>query len=284
MNNKRVVLITGCSSGFGLLISKILSTKKDIIVCSTMRNLNKQGFLLNEVKKVGGNIDIFELDITKKDSIENCVNSITTKYGKIDVLVNNAGQAFGGFFEDLTEEEYRLQMEINFFGQINLIRKVLPNMHKNKSGKIINISSIAGLISYPGLGAYNSSKWAFDGFSESLRHELSPFGIKVFLIEPGSFDTRIFGENAKFAKNYKNIESKYYNWTSNMITDRVNNKNKKRGNPEKVATIVVDIIENRRKKFRNIIGIDARVSLFCKIIFPFCFFEKIVQYFAYYKK
>ncbi len=281
MSNQKIVLITGCSSGFGLLISKALSTDKNYKVYSSMRNLAKQDKLQSEIKKINGQINLLEIDVTKTETIKNAICEIKKREGKIDILVNNAGHAMGGFFEDLSDEEIREQLEVNFFGMQSMIRESLPLLFQSKNAKIINISSIAGLISYPGLGAYNASKWAVEGFSESLRSELSRFGINVSLVEPGSFETSIFKENAKFCTNHNNCESRYFQHTQYLIFTRIEKINKLRGNPQKVADKVVKIISQKNPKFRNIVGIDAKFTYFLKKFLPFTIFEKLVDYVAF---
>jgi short-subunit dehydrogenase len=280
MQNKTVVLITGCSSGFGLLTSKFLAMDTNFIIYASMRDLSKKSLLMAEVSKINRNIEFLEIDVTKKDTIEAGVKKIYEAHGKIDVLINNAGYAMGGFFEDLTEQEIREQMETNFFGMQNMTRAVLPIMHKNKTGKIINLSSIAGLVGFPGLGAYNASKHAVEGFSESLRLELLPFGIKVYLIEPGSFKTKIFEDNAKFACNHDNCESKYFDITKHFIETRIKKLDKVRGNPEDVAKKIIKVIKQKNPKFRNMVGVDAFGTLIFKRIMPYSIFERIVNFVA----
>ena len=194
----KVILITGSSSGFGMLTAVRLAQAGHRVI-ATMRDLNSSGALLDEGKKSGHEIETFQLDVTNKRSIRDTVRNVAAKHGYIDVLVNNAGYGIGGFFEDLTDEEIRAQMETNFFGVQNVTREVIPVMRQRRSGKIINISSIAGLSAAPSFGAYNASKWALEGFSESLRYEMKIWGIDVCLIEPGTYKTKIFYENARYA-------------------------------------------------------------------------------------
>ncbi|MFQ6675511.1 MAG: SDR family oxidoreductase, partial [Fidelibacterota bacterium] len=189
-----VVLITGCSSGFGLLTAARLSVRNHVVF-ATMRDLSAKGGLLKEVEKRGGNIRLLSLDVTDDDSIAGVHRQIVTEEGKLHVLVNNAGYGIGGFFEDLSEGEIREQMETNFFGVQKVCRAFLPLMRKTASipgeppVQIINISSPQGRSPYPGLGAYAASKWALEGFSESLYFELKPFGISVVVLEPGAHRT-----------------------------------------------------------------------------------------------
>jgi NAD(P)-dependent dehydrogenase (short-subunit alcohol dehydrogenase family) len=282
MNNlrKKVVLVTGTSSGFGMLTVLKLCSKRNYHVYASMRNLNKSQELLNRVKEAGGQIDLLELDVTNNETIKNAVSKIKNDFGYIDVLINNAGIAFGGFFEDLNQEEIRIQMETNFFGAQNVIREVLPLMHIKGSGRIINISSVAGLIGYPCLGAYNASKWALEGFSESLNLELAPFNIKVILVEPGSFKTKIFDENALYTKNVHNKESNYYEYSQYILSKRINELKKFRPDPDIAAKKIVELIEKKNPKFRNVVGLDAKIQLIIKKILPYKLFSGLVAFFA----
>ena len=209
MNNQKVILITGCSSGFGLLTAVRLAAQGHF-VWATMRDLGKKQLLENELTKRSAQAFIRELDVTKPSSIKNVIEEIQKIHFHIDVVVNNAGYGIAGFFEDLSEEEIRSQMETNFFGVQNTCREVIPLMRQRRQGKIINISSIAGRVASPCLGAYNASKWALEGFSESLYYEMALFGISVTLVEPGYYPTSIFTKNAHYAKNLDNAQSPYF--------------------------------------------------------------------------
>jgi NAD(P)-dependent dehydrogenase (short-subunit alcohol dehydrogenase family) len=184
MDNQRVILITGCSSGFGLLTAARLAAKGHFVWAS-MRDLSRKKLLEDELAKRQTQAFIRELDVTKPSTIKKVIEEIQKTHFHIDVLVNNAGYGLAGFFEDLSEEEIRAQMEVNFFGVQSVCREVIPLMRRRSQGKIINISSIAGRVASPCLGAYNTSKWALEAFSESLYYELGLFGISVSLVEPG---------------------------------------------------------------------------------------------------
>lgn len=188
---KKTAIVTGSSSGFGLLCAVELALK-GFTVIATMREVNKSKPLLERAKeqKVDNLIHVHPLDVTSTESI-NLFKTLLVDYPSVDVLVNNAGFALGGFSEELSIENYRLQFETNFFGLIAVTQAVLPLMRAKKHGRIINMSSISGRIGFPGLSAYVASKHALEGYSESLRLELKPFGIDVSLIEPGSFQTNI---------------------------------------------------------------------------------------------
>lgn len=186
----KVVLITGTSSGFGLLASAALA-RKGCHVIATMRNLDKKDRLLEATENVKDRITVMKLDITNHDEIEQVVESVMGKYGTIDVLVNNAGYAQGGFVEEIEMEKWREQLETNFFGTLAMTKAEVPHMRERGQGTIINVSSISGRMAMPGLAPYSASKFALEGFSESLRFELLPLGIHVVLVEPGSYKTPI---------------------------------------------------------------------------------------------
>ncbi|TKH87269.1 SDR family oxidoreductase, partial [Bacillus cereus] len=207
--NKKIAIITGASSGFGLLTTLELA-KKDYLVIATMRNLEKQVNLLSQAAQLNlqQNIKIQQLDVTDQNSIHN-FQLFLKEIQKVDLLVNNAGYANGGFVEEIPVEEYRKQFETNLFGAISITQLVLPYMRKQRSGKIINISSISGQVGFPGLSPYVSSKYALEGWSESLRLEVKPFGIDVALIEPGSYNTNIWEVGKQLAENQSDTTSPY---------------------------------------------------------------------------
>jgi short-subunit dehydrogenase len=157
-----------------------------------MRNLNKGENIKSLVEKEKIPIKILMLDVTDDKSVKNAIQSITAQASRIDVLVNNAGYGLFGAFEDLAMEEIKAQYETNLFGVIRVTQAVLPIMRKQKSGMIVNISSIAGRIGFPGSSAYVGTKFALEGLSESMAYELEPFGIKVILVEPGAIKTNFF--------------------------------------------------------------------------------------------
>jgi NAD(P)-dependent dehydrogenase (short-subunit alcohol dehydrogenase family) len=272
----QVILITGCSSGFGLLTAARLASKGHHVI-ATMRDPNKSPALMEEVKSRGGVVDIKRLDVTDKKSIQDAIREIGSTYGHIDILINNAGYGLGGFFEDLTDAEIRELFETNFFGVQNVIREVLPLMRPRKKGKIINISSTSGFSASPCFGAYNASKWALEGFSESLRYELKLFGIDVLLIEPGMYKTKIFYENERHASNFHNEESPYYpisKYLEARIRERVDDCHK---NPEEIAILVEKLIDAKNPAFRNIPDIESQILYLLRKILPFRIFSFLIQ-------
>ena len=218
----KVILITGCSSGFGMLTAAKLAAGGHTIY-ATMRNLQKQNTLKLELEQRDTMCQILHLDVTEDKSINKVIDIIEKQAGRLDVLINNAGYGIGGFFEDLSEEEIRSQFETNFFGVQKVTRSALPLMRataskssKDFSTKIINISSAQGRSTLPGLGAYGASKFALEGFSESLYFELQPFGIEVVILEPGTFLTKAIDENSHEANAGLDTDSPYVKYAKRL--------------------------------------------------------------------
>lgn len=180
---KKTVLITGASAGFGKLIAKKFQAE-DWNVIATMRSPEKETELTGL-----GNVLVNRLDVTDKESIANAVAEGVDKFGKIDVLVNNAGYGVFGPMEPATHDDIRRQFEVNVFGLMDVTRAVLPHMRNRAEGIVINFSSIGGRISFPYMSLYHATKYAIEGLTESLQYELNPMGIKMKLIEPGAFET-----------------------------------------------------------------------------------------------
>ncbi len=163
MDNQKVILITGCSSGFGLLTAARLAAQGHF-VWATMRDLSKKQALENELAKRNAQAFIRELDVTKPSTIKNVIEEIQKTHFHIDVLINNAGYGIAGFFEDLSEEDIRSQMEVNFFGVQNVCREVIPLMRQSPSGQDHQYLQHCRQVASPCLGAYNTSKWALGSF------------------------------------------------------------------------------------------------------------------------
>lgn len=273
--NKKITIITGASSGFGLLTALELA-KKDYLVIATMRNLEKQVNLLSQAAKLNlqQNIKVQQLDVTDQGSIHN-FQLFLNEINRIDILINNAGYANGGFIEEIPVEDYRKQFETNLFGAISITQLVLPYMRKQKSGKIINISSISGKVGFPGLSPYVSSKYALEGWSESLRLEVKPFGIDVALLEPGSYNTNIWEVGKQLAENQSDTTSPYKEYMD-KIQKHINNGSDTLGNPMDVANKIVEIAEARRTTLRYPIGKGVKFMIFAKKVLPWRLWEFLV--------
>ncbi|PQQ44098.1 short-chain dehydrogenase [Bacillus thuringiensis] len=273
--NKKIAIITGASSGFGLLTTLELA-KKDYLVIATMRNLEKQGTLLSQVTKLNlqHNIKVQQLDVTDQNSIHN-FQLFLKEINRIDLLINNAGYANGGFVEEIPVDEYRKQFETNLFGAISITQLVLLYMRKQRSGKIINISSISGQVGFPGLSPYVSSKYALEGWSESLRLEVKTFGIDVALIEPGSYNTNIWEVGKQLAENQSDTTSPYKEYMD-KIQKHINSGSDTFGNPIDVANKIVEIAESKRTNLRYPIGKGVKFMIFAKKILPWRLWEHLV--------
>ncbi|PFB32146.1 short-chain dehydrogenase [Bacillus cereus] len=273
--NKKIAIITGASSGFGLLTTLELA-KKDYFVIATMRNLEKQIDLISQATKLDlqQNIKVRQLDVTDQGSIHN-FQLFLNEINRIDILINNAGYANGGFIEEIPVEDYRKQFETNLFGAISITQLVLPYMRKQKSGKIITISSISGQVGFPGLSPYVSSKYALEGWSESLRLEVKPFGIDVALLEPGSYNTNIWEVGNKLAENQSDTTSPYKEYMD-KIQKHINKGNDTLGNPMDVANKIVEIAEARRTTLRYPIGKGVKFMIFAKKVLPWRLWEFLV--------
>jgi len=273
----RVILITGCSSGFGLLTAARLAAAGHR-VHAAMRDLNKRGALDVELRARGGydNACVHQMDVADPVSVKKAVLEVVSRDGVIDVLINNAGFGVGGFFEDLSDEDWRKQYDTNFFGVLNVTREVLPVMRPRRSGRIINISSVSAFSGSPAFGAYASSKWALEGFSESLYMELKPFNIDVILVEPGSYRTRIFTDNARYARDFHNESSPYFAMSRRLKEFVDGHVRSSRRDPEEVAKVIAGLAVAANPRFRNIIGIQSKLRCWLVRHVPFEFYAELV--------
>jgi NAD(P)-dependent dehydrogenase (short-subunit alcohol dehydrogenase family) len=255
----KVALITGCSSGIGFETALSLARAK-YFTFATMRDIGKSSKILEVAKKENLNLEVIELDVDKEDSIKSAVKKIIEQKGRIDVLVNNAGYGLFGCVEDISMEELKAQFETNFFGIFRIIQEIAPIMRKQGAGIIVNVSSVAGRIGFPGTPAYISSKFALEGLSECMRYELSPFGVKTIIIEPGVIKTNFFS-SMKVAKGkqgspYKEITEKVMNGVKMMA---------EMGTPgTEVAKTIMTAIQTEEPLPRYIVGSDAAMFLEAK--------------------
>jgi short-subunit dehydrogenase len=259
----KVILITGVSSGFGKYTAELLAQQGHIVYGTSRNEL-----------QVNKNIRLINMDVTNMQSVENAVNIVIEKEGKIDVLINNAGMGLGGPIEAFTEEEAYLQMNSNFMGTYRLCKAVLPVMRKRKNGLIINISSIGGLMGLPFQGFYSASKFAVEGFSEALRFETKQFNIKVVLVNPGDFNTH-FTANRKTIKNSENYTdyTQSFNQTIKIIENDENNGLP----PTFLARKISKIIDTSNPSTRYIIAsFEQKLAVFLKYLLPEKWFFSII--------
>ena len=217
------IVITGCSSGFGFDAAKYLA-EKGHRVYATMRNImgkNAQPAmaLRDYAKNNGYKIETLELDVTSDESVQSAFDQISN----VDVLINNAGSGFGGAVEMFSSQQCLDQLDLNIVGTMRTTKAVLPKMRAQKSGLIIQVSSVAGRCAFPGWGIYHASKWGLEGMSEALRYELAPLGIDVVLVEPGPFSTNFFENmvtpgNEEIAKAYQHVKEFGEGFEQNVTT------------------------------------------------------------------
>ena len=257
----RVALITGCSSGIGYETALMLG-RNGFRTFATMRNTKKSDSLQEIITKEGLDVSIQQLDVNDNASIENTINNIKNEANRIDVLINNAGFGLVGFFEDLTLDEIRDQFETNFFGVLNITKKIIPIMRLQKSGTIINISSGAGQVGFPGISAYVSTKFAIEGFSESLTYELLPYGIKVVIIEPGVIKTDFF-RNCKVSEHSMKKNSTY-SPSLDKFQRNIELMQEHATSPTDVAKVIIQVLGNNEPKQRYIVGNDVAMILEAK--------------------
>lgn len=248
--NKPVWFITGCSTGFGRQLAKhTLSLGYPTVV--TARNVKQ----VEDI--VAGHEDlalVLTLDVTVQTQIDAAVAAAEKKFGRVDVLVNNAGVGYFGSFEESDIDEVRQMFEINVWGLTNMTRAVLPLMRKQRSGTVVNISSMGGLSAFPGVSFYNATKFGVEDLSEALAQEVAPLGIKVLIVEPGPFRTDWAGRSA----NEVPATIADYDATAGARLRTIRGySGKQPGDPERAAAIIVDTVGSPNPPLRLLLGKSA---------------------------
>ena len=257
---EKVAVVTGSSSGIGFETALALA-KEGYYTYATMRDTKKSDKIKELGQKDNLKIDVLELDVDDEGSVKTAMKKILDEKQRVDVNVNNAGWGLWGCVEDVSVDEFKAQFETNFFSIIRLIQEVGPTMRKQGSGKIVNISSVAGRIGFPASPAYISSKFALEGLSESLRLEMSPFGIDVIIIEPGVIKTN-FLNPVKLAKKSE-LDTAYRDITAKVVSGV--KMMAEMGTPAKeVADTIVKAVKDDKPLPRYIVGNDASMFLEAK--------------------
>ena len=250
MNSRKVWLITGAGRGLGVDIAKAALAAGHQVV-ATGRNVNK----ITEAIGDSHNLMAVKLDITLPSDAASAVNIAVEKFGRIDVLVNNAANFYAGYFEELTPEQMKSQLTTSLVGPMNVTRAVLPLMRKQRSGHIITISSTAGLVGFEFGSAYASSKFAIEGWMESLQAEISPFGIHTTIVNPGFFRTELLTEEST---NFANPSIEDYDvQRAQQIEFWKGMNGQQEGDPAKLAKALITISNLDAPPFRFIAGADA---------------------------
>ena len=256
----KIALVTGSSSGIGFETSLALA-REGYHTYASMRDTKKGAKIQEVAKKENLPITIIPLDVDKPESIKAAISQIISESKRIDVLVNNAGYGVFGCLEDLTVDELKAQFDTNFFSVVRLIQEIAPIMRNQKTGAIVNISSVAGKIGFPGSPAYISSKFALEGLSECLRYELSPFGVNTIIIEPGVIKTNFF-DSMKMPKNAK-PDSPYKDITNKVVAG-VKMMAEMGTPPKEVADVIIKALKEKNPLPRYPVGNDASMFLEAK--------------------
>lgn len=248
----KTILITGTSSGIGRSTAKLFADKEWNVV-ATMRSPEKEKEL-TQLK----NVLVTKLDVEQKNTIQEAIDQGIKRFGKIDMLVNNAGYGTSGIFESATDQQIRRQFEVNVFGLMAVTKAILPHFRINRNGLIINLSSMGGKITFPTLSLYHSTKFAVEGFTEALSYELASQNIHLKLIEPGSINTDFGGRSMDFffddsLADYRQFVDAYRDARKKMSEDPTRG-----GTPEMVAETIYQAATDGTDQLRYLVGEDAK--------------------------
>jgi NAD(P)-dependent dehydrogenase (short-subunit alcohol dehydrogenase family) len=245
----KVWLVTGSSRGLGRNLAQAVLDSGHRLV-ATARKVEQ----LTDFKvKYQDRVRIVAVDVTDPAAARQAVDTAVASFGRLDVLVNNAGYGNFASIEDVTDEDFRAQLETNFFGVVNVTRAALPLLREQRSGHIIQISSIGGRLGAPGLSAYQSAKWAVEGFSEVLSKEVGPLGIKVTIIEPGGFRTDWAGSSMRVEE----VREEYQSTVGVLARYNRESNGQQAGDPAKAAKVILQVAELSEPPLRLLLGSDA---------------------------
>jgi short-subunit dehydrogenase len=265
---KKTVFITGASSGIGKATAKLFA-QKGWNVAATMRTPEKE----NELIKFE-NVKIFKLDVIDTKSIKTAINEAKRVFGDIDVVVNNAGYGLTGPFEASTMEQIDRQFQTNVFGLMNVTREILPHFRDKEDGVIINVASMGGRITFPLYSLYHASKWAVEGFSESLQHELKPFNIKVKIIEPGPIRTDFYDRSMDVMRK-EGLDA--YDSYINKAMPNMNASGINGAPPEVVAKTIYKAAVSNNWKLRYPADLNAKLILILRGVLPDRLFNGLIR-------
>lgn len=265
---KPVILVTGCSSGIGYATAKLLYHCHEYRVIATTRE-NKLANLRSELPETDRFV-IRALDVTKDNERANIIATAEKLWGGVDVLINNAGISYRAVIEHMTDADEERQMATNYFGPMGLIRHCLPHMRKTGRGKIINISSVAGMLAMPTMSAYSASKFALEGASESLWYEMRPFGVRICLVQPGFIHSPSFQNvyHTPLSDPARNWEGPYCDFYKNMTPFVAKMMNMSLTTPEKVAQQILKAIKAENPPLWIPATLDATVFYYIRRLLP----------------
>jgi NAD(P)-dependent dehydrogenase (short-subunit alcohol dehydrogenase family) len=256
------VLITGTSTGFGRVTTELLAAR-GWRVFATMRDLARKDSLEHALREAGlsERVTFVRLDVTDPASIETAVATVLSETDNtLDAVVHNAGIAVAGVLEDLSDGDIWRVMDTNFFGVLRLTRALLPRFREQRRGRIVLLSSQAAFAGQPGNSMYCASKWALEGWAESLAYEVDPFGIDVVLIEPGPYRTEIWSSTKWVVP----ANSAYLSWLKLLRQAADRHQTRTSGDPKEVAAVIAKALEARRPRFRYQVGFFAKLDYFLR--------------------
>ncbi len=255
-NENKVWFITGASSGFGRALAEEVLAKGDRVVATA----RKPEVLQDLIEQYPDTARAVKLDVTNTEDAKHSVREAVREFGRIDVLVNNAGYALVGAIEESSDEQIRQQFETNLFGVLNVTREVLPVLREQKSGHIVNIGSVVGISATPSMGIYSATKFALEGLSEALAGEVAPFGIKTMIVEPGPYSTNGF-ESAVFAESP--LPEAYL--STEQLTESFQEFKNIAGDPVKAVRVIIEAVEAENPPFRLPLGLFAYEGIEAKL-------------------
>lgn len=254
----KTILITGSSTGIGRATVKHFAERGWNVV-ATMRSPERETEFISL-----HNVLVLRLDVEKEDTIQSAIAEAIGRFGKIDVLLNNAGYGTMGLIEAATEEQIRRQFEVNVFGLIRMTKAMLPHFRSNREGLLINISSMGGRVTFPTMSLYHASKFAVEGFSESVSYELTSQNIKVKLIEPGAIRTDFGGRSMEFYYNDALTDYKRFTTAFRSKLGEMENQPTYASPPEIVAETIFQAATDGTSQFRYVVGEDAKMLIHMK--------------------
>ena len=259
MAREEVAVVTGSSTGIGFETSLALA-KNGYYTYATMRKIDNG--VLDIAKNENLPLQVIQLDVDNDKSVLNAINTIKGQTGRIDIVINNAGYALAGPFEETSMEEVNAQLETNFFGTVRVMQAVIPIMREQRGGKIVNVTSMGGRIAIPLDSIYHASKFALEGLSESVQYEVEPFGIKMILIEPGAVGSN-FWKNLKMVSkissnnNNNNNSDSPYRQLANSMSESFKQMQQNMLHPSEVAKVILQAVTSENPDFRYVVGKDA---------------------------
>ena len=280
MTGQEIAVVTGSSTGIGFETSLTLA-RNGFHTYATMRTLEgSRGAeqITDIAKRENLPLQVIQLDVDNDKSVSGAINTIVKDNGRIDIVINNAGYALAGPFEETSNEEMKAQFETNFFGAVRIMQAAIPIMRKQRSGKIVNITSMGGRVAVPLDSMYHGTKFALEGVSESLQYELEPFGIKIILIEPGAVGSN-FWKNLKIASKTTspdNIDSPYKQIINN-VSESFKQMEQNTIHPSEVAKVILQAVLSDNPDFRYVVGKDAAAIIEARKSMPDRDFQRFMK-------